>query len=89
MKISKGFYQAYREEQRQRGKEERERKEPLDQRIVVLETRPASAPRRVLWWLGKGLWGILYLLLFVLSSVGLTALVNESTRNILLALIGL
>ena len=85
MKITGGFYKGYTESKKTAKKKEKKPKE--DKRVVVLEEQPASTPRRLLWWIGKGLWMIFYIILFLLSSVGLTALVNEPIRSLLVAMI--
>ena len=58
------------------------KKEPARQ-VVIVEQHPADPSKRLLWILGRCILSIVYVLLFLLSSIGATALVNQATREML------
>ncbi len=83
-KIKTGFYKKYKEEKKQPVKPENEEK------VIVINQNEKES---VLSTIFRGIAGvfrvIVYILLFFLSSIGLTALINADIRNRLLELVNL
>lgn len=83
--IKSGFYKKYKEEQKQeKGVKERE-----DKVIVINQNEKENLLSTIFRGIGNVFRVIVYILLFALSSIGLTAIVNEPTRVILLGLLNI
>ena len=82
-----GFYKQYKEEQTQREREEEIRQTyGVEQnRPVIIDPRPNRAGR-VFHYVGDFLWGLIKALLYIsaliLSSIGLTTLINAPLREL-------
>lgn len=83
--IKSGFYKKYKEQLNQeKGAKERE-----DKLIVINQNEKENLLSTVFRGIGNVFRVMVYILLFTLSSIGLTAIVNEPTRVILLRLINI
>ena len=81
--IKNGFYKKY--------AKDTEEKKPLPEQnekvIVINQNQKENLLATIFHGIGSVFRGIAYVLLFALSSIGLTAIINEQTRKILLELI--
>ncbi len=81
--IKNGFYKKY--------VKDIQEKKPLPEQnekvIVINQNQKENLLATIFRGIGSVFRGIVYVLLFALSSVGLTAIINEQTRKILLELI--
>jgi hypothetical protein len=81
--IKRGFYKKYVDDI----KEEKQQKDKEDKVIVINQNEKENLLSTIFRGIGSVFRVIVYILLFALSSIGLTAIVNEPIRDILLKLI--
>lgn len=81
--IKNGFYKKYAEDI----KEEKSSPEQKEKVIVINQNQKENMLTTIFHGIGSVFRVIIYFLLFALSSVGLTAIINEEIRKILLELI--
>lgn len=81
--IKNGFYKKYAEDIN----EEKPLPEQKDKVIVINQSQNENLLTTIFQGIGSVFRVIIYLILFALSSVGLTAIINEETRTILLNII--
>ncbi len=81
--IKNGFYKKYVNEMQ----EQNSLHEQNEKVIVINQDQKENILATIFHGVGSVFRGIIYVVLFTLSSIGLTAIINEQTRNILLELI--
>jgi hypothetical protein len=84
-KIKSGFYKKYEAEK----KNQSEKPEKEDKVIVINQSEKQSMLSIIFHGIAGVFRVIVYILLFILSSIGLTALINADIRNSLLELVNL
>ena len=91
MKYNKGFYEKYKEDKKIKQKEEklREKYNIDDNKTVVIKNE--TAVDKGLFYFGKiisiSAKTIFYIVIFILSSIGATILMNETLRDTFLELL--
>ena len=81
-KIKNGFYKSY-----MQGQQPKSISNPQEQIVIVNQKEKESFAKVVFNAIGAVFRAICYVFLFLLSSVGLTALINEEIREKILELI--
>ena len=84
-KIKSGFYKKYEEEK----KNSADKPEKEDKVIVINQSGKESTLSTIFHGIAGVFRVIVYIMLFILSSIGLTALINADIRNRLLELVNL